>query len=62
MQIFDSRIRLDEIFHTKPKKRYADTDARAIFSLCARCLRRYSHNFSDTTLKDNLSPKLPKSF
>ena len=53
---------MDEIFHTKPKKRYADTDARAIFSLCARCLRRCGHNFLIRHLKTTYRQNYRKAF
>lgn len=45
------------------QKRYADTDARAIF-FALRALPAHAAIaiFSDTTFKYNLSPKLPKSF
>lgn len=59
MQIFDNRI--DAIFHTK-LKRYADTDAHHFFALHALPNVAAVTIFSDMTLKDNLSPKLLKSF
>ena len=44
------------------QKRYADTDAHHFFALRALPAHAAIAIFSDTTLKDNLSPKLPKSF
>ena len=44
------------------QKRYADTDARAIFSLCARCLRRCGHNSLIRHLKTTYRQNYWKDF
>ncbi len=63
MRIFDSRIVwIRSFFHMKPKALRQYRCSHHFFLLCALPNVAAVTIFSDATLKDNLSPKLPKSF